>query len=52
MFLFLLLVTFNNFFIIPVVRENTRLKDAVIIPMGSPTRLKKDMILIPPLVGG
>ena len=50
MFLFLFLVLFNNFFIIPVAKENTRLKFALAIPTGVPIILEKEIINIPPLV--
>ena len=48
MFILSFLVIFNNFFIITVVRENTRLKDALAIPTGTPITLP--IILILPLV--
>ena len=44
------LLIFNSFFIIVVVRENTRLKDALAIPTGTPIALVKEIILIHPLV--
>ena len=51
MFLFFLfLVIFNNFFITPAVKENTRLKLALDIPTGAPIILAKEIIDIPPLV--
>ena len=50
MFHFLFLVIFKSFFIIPVVRENIKLKLAVTIPAGTPITLVKEIILIPPLV--
>ena len=49
-FLFFFLVIFNNFFIIPVVKENARVKEALAKPAGIPITLVKEMILIPPLV--
>ena len=49
-FLFLFLVSFNNFFIIPVVKENTKVKLALAIPAGIAIILVEDIILIPPLV--
>ena len=42
----------NNFFIIPVVKENTILKLAFAIPTGTPTTLAKEIIDIPPLAAG
>ena len=50
MFLFLFLVIFNSFFIIPVANKNIRLKLALAIPTGTPITLAKEIILIPPLV--
>ena len=50
MFLFLLLVASNNSITIPVVKENTRLKLALAIPIGTPITLVKEIILIPPLI--
>ena len=38
------------FFIIPVARENTRIKLALAIPAGTPITLVKEMIGTPPLV--
>ena len=49
-FFFLFLATFNNFSIILVVKENTRLKLAFAIPTGAPIILAKEIIDIPPLV--
>ena len=49
-FFFSFLVTFSNFFIIPVVKENTRVKDVLANPPGIPITLVKEIILIPPLV--
>ena len=40
----------NNFFIIPVVKENTRVKLAVCIPAGAPITLAKEIIDTSPLV--
>ena len=40
-FFFLFLVNFNNLFIIPVVKENARLKLAPFIPTGAPIMLNK-----------
>ena len=50
MFLFLFLVTFNNFSIISVVRENTRLKDALAVPTGAPITIANEAIEMLPLV--
>ena len=49
-FFFFFLVTFNNFLIIPVVKENIKAKLALAIPAGIPITLVKEMILIPPFV--
>ena len=49
-FFFFFLVIFNNFFITPVVRENTRLKLALAISAGVPIMLEKEIKDIPPLV--
>ena len=49
-FFFLFLAISNNFFIIPVVKENTRLKLAIAIPTGAQITFTKEIILIPPLV--
>ena len=50
-FFFLFLVIFNNFFIIPIVKENTRLKLALVTLAGTPIALIiKKIIDIPPLV--
>ena len=45
-FFFFCLVTFNHFFIIPVVKENTRVKEALVNPAGIPTTFAKEIILI------
>ena len=37
LFFFFFLVTFNNFFTIPVVRENTTINEAPAKPKGIPT---------------
>ena len=50
MFLFLFLIIFDNFFIIPVVKENTRLKVVLATPTGTPITLVKEIVLILPLV--
>ena len=47
-FFFFFLFIFNNFFIIPVAKENTRVKDAFANPAGTPITLVKEIILIPP----
>ena len=44
MALFLFLVVFNNFFTIPVVKENTRLRLALVIPIGDPRNVANDAI--------
>ena len=48
-FSFLLLLTIN-LFIIPVVKENIRVKDALANPAGTRITLVKEIILIPPFV--
>ena len=50
MFFLFFLVTFNYFFIIPVVKENIKVKLALAIPAGIPITLVKEIMLIPPLV--
>ena len=51
-FFFLFLVMLNNFLIIPVVREKTKVKLALAIPAGAgaPTMLADEMIQTPLLV--
>ena len=49
-FFFLFLVILNNFFIIPVVKENTRVKLALAIPTGTPITLAKEIMDTPTLV--
>ena len=49
-FFSLFLVIPNSFFIIPVVKENTRVKLALAIPTGTPTILVKEIIDTHPLV--
>ena len=44
-FFFLFLVISNNFFIIPVVKENTRLKLSFAIPTGTLITFVKEIIL-------
>ena len=46
----LFLIIFNSFFIIPVVKENARLKLALAIPAGTPITLVKEIRDIPSLV--
>ena len=50
MLLFLFLVAFNNFFTSPVHNENARLKLALVIPIGAPIAVAKDVIKTPPLI--
>ena len=47
---FWFVLIFNNFFIIFVVKENTRLKPILVIPSRTPIILEKEIINIPPLV--
>ena len=47
---FLLLVIFNNFLTIPVVREKTKVKLALAIPTGAPIILVSEIIDTPLLV--
>ena len=47
---FFFLVTFNSFFIIPVVKENARIKLALANPVRTPITLVKEIILIPSLI--
>ena len=49
-FFLLFLVILSNFFIIPVVREKTRVKIAPAIPIGAPTTHADKIIQTPPLV--
>ena len=49
-FFLFFLVTFKNSFIIPVAKENTRVKLALAISAGILIALVKEIILIPPLV--
>ena len=46
-FLFLFSLVFNNFFTIPVVIENAKLKLALAIPTGAPITVANDAIDIP-----
>ena len=49
-FFFFFFVSFNSLFIIPVVKENTKVRLALITPAGIPITFVKEIILIPPLV--
>ena len=49
-FFFVFLLISNSFFIISVVKENTRVKLAFAIPKGTPTMLVKGIIDTPALV--
>ena len=49
-FLFLFLVVFNSFFMIPVEVKNARLKLALIIPTGAPMTVANDAIEMLPVV--
>ena len=49
-FFFLFLVILSNFLIIPVAKENTRVKFAVTIPTAAPVTVLKKKINTPPLV--
>ena len=51
-FFFFFLVTFNSFFIIPIAKENIKVKLAFVISAGIPITLVKEIILIPPDVAG
>ena len=48
--LFLFFVRLSNFLIIPLVKEQIKVKLALAIPAGAPTTLVKEMIDSPPLV--
>ena len=50
MFFLLLFFSFNIFFIIPVVKENTKVNLTLITPAGIPITFVKEIILIPALV--
>ena len=50
MFFLFFLVIFNIFFIIPVVREEIKVKLALAIPTGAPTILVNEIIDTPLLV--
>ena len=45
-----LFVVFNNFFVIPVAKENTIVNPALAFPTGAPTTLAWEVIQIPPVV--
>ena len=47
---FFFVVSFNSLFIIPVVKENTKVRLALITPAGIPITFVKEIILIPSLV--
>ena len=49
-FCFLFLVVLNNFFIIPVAKENTIVNPALAIPTGAPTTVAWETIQTPPVV--
>ena len=49
MFFFSFLLLFNNSFIIPVVKENTKVKLALAFLAETPMTLVKQIRLIPPL---
>ena len=49
-FLFLFLVVFNSFFMIPVEVKNARLKLALIIPSGAPMTAANDALEMLPVV--
>ena len=49
-FLFFFLVIFNNFLVIPLVREKIKVKLALVIPTGAPTILVNEQIDNPPAV--
>ena len=44
LFLFFFLVIFNNFLVIPVVREKIKVKAALAIPTGAPSILVNEQI--------
>ena len=50
LFLFFFLVRFNNFLVIPVVREKIKVKPALAISTGAPTILVKEQIDTSPVV--
>ena len=50
MFVLFIFFYFNNFFIIPVLKQNAKVKLALAIPTGAPVTLLKEIIIIPPHV--
>ena len=50
MLFFFFLIIFNNFLIIPVVREKIKVKLALAIPTGSPIALVNEITDTPPVV--
>ena len=48
--MFFFLVIFNNFLIIPVIKEKIKVKLALAIPTGAPITLANEIIDIPPVV--
>ena len=48
--MFLVILIYIFFFIVPVVKEKIKVKLALDIPTGAPTMLVKEMIDIPPVV--
>ena len=49
-FFFLVLVVVNNFFIIPVAKENTIVNPSLAIPTGTPATVAWEIIQMPPVV--
>ena len=49
LFLFFLVI-FNNFLVIPVVREKNKVRLALAIPTGAPTIVVNEIIDTPPVV--
>ena len=49
-FFIFFLVSLNNFFIFPVVKENIKVKLALTIPTGAPIAVVKEIMDTPPLV--
>ena len=49
-FFFFFLVSFNIFFVIPVVKEKTKVRLELTTPAGIQITFVKEIILIPPLV--
>ena len=49
-FFFFVLVVFNNFLTIPVVKEKIKVKLALAIPTGAPIILVNEIIDTPPVV--